>query len=256
MPRTLRRKKPSFFRSWNAASWMWSTITCSSGTGLIIRAVYVGFWDQVIERTDALFEPFRLGGKKTSLSDELKFVEAIVELQRCLEAWHEVVEALTPLLEHRFAGRQTKWEIVLQDIGDVEVLLNGWPGNRRNLIGLLTGEDDAHRSRELVQTLEAACTEVDNLIQTGLDTSLCDQVKEGSVTLSSLTNLIQDATITVERIEDVVHEPPRNALETIPGLKGFRDLMESGARLKILEREHSQAENALQTDLRSEVQSI
>ena len=78
---------------------------------------------------------FRIGGETTSITDELEFIEEIVELQRCLQAWQETVGALIPQLEHRYAGRGTNWEAVLQDIGDVEALLDGWPGNRRRLYG-------------------------------------------------------------------------------------------------------------------------
>ena len=199
---------------------------------------------------------FRIGGETTSFSEELKFVEEIVEMQLCLEAWHEMVGALTLQLEHRYAGRETNWEAVLQDIGDVEALLEGWPGNRRHLIGLLTGEDGTDRARELILTLESSCAELENFIQTGLDPNVCNQVKEGSLTLSSLGDLVQDATLTTKRIEDAVNEPLGDAQETISDLKQFRDLMESGAQLTILEREHYQAENALKSDFGARFKSF
>ena len=199
---------------------------------------------------------FQIGGETTSITDELEFVEEIVELQRCLQAWQETVGALIPQLEHRYAGRGTNWEAVLQDIGDVEALLDGWPGNRRRLMDLLTGEDGPDRSRELVRKLESGCVELEDLIQTGLDTSVRDQMKEGSLTLSSLEDLVQDATFTVERIEDAVDGPLGDAQETISDLKQFRDLMESGARLTNLEREHFRAQNALKTDFGTRFKSF
>ena len=191
---------------------------------------------------------FRLGGEKTSFSDELRLLEEIIELQRSLGIWHGAEVELTRLLGHRFMGRQTKWETVGQDISDVETLLAGWPGNRQFLAELLTGQEDARNANGLAQTLGAVCGTIEDLIQVCLHSRVQDLLNEGSISLSYLEDFVPDASVTVGRIEDAVDEPRRRAIEPISELNEFRDLMEAGARLKTLEREQSQAANALQAD--------
>ena len=86
------------------------------------------------------------------------------------------------------------------------------------------------------------------MIQAGLGTTVVEQVNNGEIAPSSLVDLIQAANFTLIRLEEALAEPLENAQGEILSLEQLRGLMETGARLRSLEQEHSPTENALQTD--------
>jgi very-short-patch-repair endonuclease/DNA polymerase III delta prime subunit len=193
-------------------------------------------------------QAFRRRPGKMSFPQALRVVEEIVEVQRRRAAWDDVAAELAPVLQRRYVGRNTNWDSVLREIREVEGLLEGWAGNLMHLTGLLTEEDGALRAREWAQKLEQASADVRSSIDTGLHPDLAQQVREGTITLSSLEDLVRDTAVTTGRVERAVDIPLANARQSTPDLGALRQLMSSGARLAALELEHSQARDALQAD--------
>ena len=93
-----------------------------------------------------------------SLADQLNIVGEIIDLQTRLKAWDAHCALLDPRLGRRFRGRESNWESILTDVEITDQLLDNSIVDWSILVNLLTNDDAARQSQEIVRRFDEACT--------------------------------------------------------------------------------------------------
>jgi very-short-patch-repair endonuclease len=191
---------------------------------------------------------FRRVPAKLSFTEELKAVEDILRVRQLQARWNGLAEIAGPLLGNRNLDRTTDWDSVRRALEQTKQLRQQWSAKAGRLDVLLTGEEAVQRCRDLGADFADAVRNAKGLIEAWLAPGLKVEVATGNTPLAALEEMLGDAFLPVRRLETAAAEPLARASAEIQDVGALRELMQAGARLVALEKEHQQRSAALQTD--------
>jgi len=178
---------------------------------------------------------------KISFTSACVAVEEVEELKNQQKLWGTLEQNLVTSLGTRYSGRNTQWDSISEDLRQTGKIIDESTKNREHIAQLLSDVQSAFQAREMAEALEKAYLELQALLEANINPVLASQIKEDKKTLSWLFQALENALITIERIENTSGIPLTASQKKIPDLQTLLRLIEVGVTIRKIEHEHTES---------------
>ena len=209
----------------------------------ILRFISRGY-----RREMQVLSEYRKEGSTTNYLAVIEQIEEILRLKNLQIQWQQYSEIVEAKLLWRYAGRETDWQSVRQDLQKVDSLLKYWDQWKSNLERSLTDQDISSSLRDGVPHLQRELSKANALIDQWVAPSLAKRLRSGRMRLKTFENMVDRVSVLIEDPAQAASRLLQFVMDEVETVDSLRDLAQDCADLCALEMQQAHLCSALSTD--------